>query len=123
MTADDSLEREIADVYERDAPRRAPDWVLASVLDAIDDTPQRRVLIPAPWRFLDMNTVAKVAIAAVAVLAIGALGLNALSPRTSSGVGPASPSPSPSASPSADPSAPPPLSATFTSTVHGYSIG
>lgn len=123
MNANDSLERGIADVYEREAPPRAPDWVLGSVLDAIDTTPQRRVLIPAPWRFRHMNTFAKAAIAAVVVIAVGALGLSVLGPRNSSGVGgqpTASPSPSPSGSP--DPSAPPPLSSTFTSTINGISI-
>ena len=36
MNANDSLERGITDAYERDAPARAPDWVLASVLESID---------------------------------------------------------------------------------------
>ena len=126
MNANDSLERGIADVYEREAPSRAPDWVLSSVLDAIDTTPQRRVLIPAPWRFRHMNTFAKAAIAAVVVVAIGAVGLSVLSPGRSSGVGgqpSASPSvsPSPSLSTSPDPSAPP-LSQTFTSERHGFSM-
>ena len=123
MNANDSLERGIADVYEREAPPRAPDWVLASALDAIEKTPQRRVFIPAPWRFPYMNSFAKAAIAAVVVVAIGALGLSVLGPRGSSGVGgqpSASPSPSPSTSP--DPSAPPPLSSTFTSTINGISL-
>ena len=120
MNANDNLERGIADVYEREAPKRAPDWVLASALDAIEVTPQRRVLVPAPWRFTDMNTFAKVAIAAVIVLAIGAVGLSVLMPRSSSSVG-NQPSASPSPATSADPSAPPPLSSTFTSTMHGIS--
>jgi hypothetical protein len=130
MNANDSLERGIADVYEHEAPMRAPDWVLASALDTIEVTPQRRVLIRAPWRYTQMNTFAKVAIAAVVVLAIGAVGLSVLGPRGSSGVGgqpSASPSPSlspapSSPSPSTDQSAPPPLSSTFTSTMHGFSI-
>ena len=132
MNANDNLERGIADVYEREAPKRAPDWVLAKTLETIESTPQRRVLIRAPWRFPPMNTVAKVAIAAVAVLAIGVVGLNMLSPRGSSGVGAQpsasrSPSPSPSPSPSASPSAsgassvPPSLTSTFASTMHGLS--
>jgi hypothetical protein len=133
MNANDNLERGIADVYEREAPKRAPDWVLAKALETIESTPQRRVLIRAPWRFPPMNTVAKVAIAAVAVLVIGVVGLNMLSPRGSSNVGGSAPtaspsaSPSPSPSPSASPSAsgaaslPPPLTATFTSTMHGLS--
>ncbi len=51
MNANDNLERGIADVYEREAPKRAPDWVLAKALETIESTPQRRVLIRAPWRF------------------------------------------------------------------------
>lgn len=127
MSANDSLERGIADVYERDAPARAPDWVLTTALETIESTPQRRVLIRVPWRLPEMNTFAKVAIAAVAVLAVGLVGLNLLSPRNPSGVGgqpTASPSPSASSSPSASPSsaAAPPLSETFTSTMHGISL-
>ena len=121
MNANDSLERGIADVYEREAPSRAPDWVLASILDAIEATPQRRVLIPVPWRFRHMNTFAKVALAAVVVIAVGALGLSVLGPRSPSGVG-GQPSASPSPSPSPDASAPPPLTETFTSDRHGFSI-
>jgi hypothetical protein len=36
MNANDSLERGIADVYEREAPQRAPDWVLATALETIE---------------------------------------------------------------------------------------
>lgn len=127
MNANDSLEREIADVYHAEAPQRAPDWVLASALETIESTPQRRVLIRVPWRFPDMNnTFAKVAIAAVAVLAIGVVGLNLLRPSGNSGVGaqpPASPSASPSPSPSPSPAASPSQAlSTFTSTMHGLSI-
>ena len=127
MNANDNLERGIADVYEREAPKRAPDWVLAKTLETIESTPQRRVLIRAPWRSIEMSTFAKVAIAAVVVLAAGALGLAVLRPGTAPSVGgPGAPSPSPSLSPSPspspDPHAPPPLSETFTSTVNGLSI-
>jgi hypothetical protein len=127
MNANDNLERGIADVYEREAPTRAPDWVLASVLDAIDTTPQRRVLVHVPWRFPEMNSFAKLAIAAVVVVAIGAVGLSMLGPRSSSGVG-GQPSASPSASPTptfgatVSPAPPPPLTGTFTSDRHGFSI-
>ncbi|MFL5686380.1 MAG: hypothetical protein ACJ77D_10045 [Chloroflexota bacterium] len=133
MKANDSLERGIADVYHAEAPQRAPDWVLASALETIESTPQRRVLIRAPWRPIDMSTFAKVAIAAVVVLAVGVIGVSMLGPRSSSvggGQPTASPSPSASASPStrATPSgspasSPPPPSATFTSTMHGISTG
>lgn len=127
MNANDSLERRITDFYETEAPPRAPDWVLQSTLDTINATQQRRVLIRAPRRFPEMNSFAKLAIAAVIVIAVGAVGWRMLSPSSPSGVGSpptASPSvtPNPSPSPSPDSSGPPPLSSTFTSTMHGFSI-
>ncbi len=127
MSANDSLERRIADFYETEAPPRAPDWVLRSTLDTIDDTQQRRVLIRAPRRFPEMNSFAKLAVAAVIVIAVGAVGWRMLGPSSPSGVGgqpsaSPSPTPSPSATASPDPSAQPPLSSMFTSTMHGFSI-
>jgi hypothetical protein len=126
MSAHDDLERRIADFYASDVPTRAPDRVLESVLDSIDDTNQRRVLIRAPWRFPNMNSFAKVAVAAVVVIAVGAVGLSLLSPRAPSGIGgQPSPSPSPSLSPSPSPSpslTAPALTETFTSERYGYSI-
>lgn len=127
MNANDNLERGIADVYHAEAPRRAPDWVLANALEMIETTPQRRVLIRVPWRFPDMNTTfAKVAIAAVVVLAVGFVGLNMLGSRSGPSVGGAAPSasPSPTASPSPSPSASSSAAmSTFTSAMHGLSIG
>jgi hypothetical protein len=122
MTAEHDLERRLADYYATEAPSRAPDWVLGSVLETIDTTPQRRVLIRVPWRFPTMNTYAKWAIAAVAVLAVGAFGLSLLRTSPTPGVGTSPPSPSPSPSLSPGPSAPPPLGGTFTSSLHGISI-
>ncbi len=85
MTASDSLERRIADHYATEATPRAPDWLLASALETIDDTPQRRVLMRMPWRFPHMNNFAKVAIAAVVVIAVGAVGLSLLGLRPNPG--------------------------------------
>jgi RNA polymerase sigma-70 factor (ECF subfamily) len=129
MTANESLERQVADYYASEAPHRAPDWVLRSALETIEHTQQRRVFIRAPRRFPRMNSFAKVAIAAVVVIAVGAVGLSVLGPRSPSDVGAlptASPSPSPSPTPSSSPSAsqitPPALTETFTSERHGFSI-
>jgi hypothetical protein len=122
MNASHDLERRLADHYASEVPPRAPDRVLEAVLDTIENTSQRRVLVRAPWRFPRMNTYAKWAIAAVVVLAVGALGLSVLRTSPTPGVGTSPPSPSPSPSPSPDPSAPPPLGATFTSTIHGISV-
>jgi hypothetical protein len=79
-----------------------PDRVLDSVLDQLPATSQRRSWWPA-WRFRQMNSALKLAIAAVAVVVVALVGINLL-PR-SDGVGgsgtSASPAPSPIASPSA----------------------
>jgi hypothetical protein len=36
MTANDRLERRVADYYAAEAPPRAPDWLLRSTLETID---------------------------------------------------------------------------------------
>ena len=128
MNANDDLERRIADFYETEAPRRAPDWVLGQALSTIDTTKQRRVLIHVPWRVPPMNSFAKLAIATVAVISVGLVGLAVLRPGTGSNVGgpggTPSPSPSPAASASPGPSVSPlpALTETFTSAMHGISV-
>jgi len=129
MTANDSLERRIADHYAAEAPPRAPDWLLRSTLTTIDSTPQRRALIRVPRRFPNMSNFAKVAIAAVVVIAVGAVGLSLLRPSTPSGVGgqpsaapSASPSPTPTTSPSVSSVSPAALTETYTSARNGFSI-
>jgi hypothetical protein len=86
-----------------------PDRVLDAVLDQVPATPQRRSWWPA-WRFSDMNTYAKLAIAAAAVVVVAVVGINLL-PRSGGDVGGAptvspssTPSPSPTVSPSPSPS-------------------
>jgi hypothetical protein len=132
MNANHELERRLADFYATEAPQRAPDRVLESVLATSEITRQRRAVIRLPWRFPIMNSYAKIAIAAVAVIAIGAVGLAVLRPGTSPGVGgqvvTPSPEPSPSSSPratsepTASPHLTPPLTQRFTSTRHGISV-
>jgi hypothetical protein len=87
MTANDDLERRIADFYATEAPTRAPDWVLASTLATVDTTRQRRAAIALPWRFPHMNVYAKAAVAIVAVVAVAAIGVAFLRPGSTSGVG------------------------------------
>jgi hypothetical protein len=133
MNANDDLERRIADFYETEAPRRAPDWVLGQALSTIDTTKQRRVLIRVPWRVPPMNSFAKLAVATVVVASVGLVGLAVL--RPGSGTGPGglsgpspspitSPSPSPTTAPSPSPTPfiPPALTQPFTSDFHGISI-
>jgi len=134
MTAKDDFERRIADHYAAEAPHRAPDRVLGTALATIDTTRQRRVLVPAPWRFATMNGFTRVAAIAVAVIALGAVGLAVLGTGSGPRNGPvATPSPSVSPTPTVAPTAsprpsstpdpsPPPLGSTFTSSVNGISI-
>jgi hypothetical protein len=126
MNASPDLERRLTDFYAGDAPQRAPDWLLGAALETIDSTPQRRRFIRMPWRLPNMNTYAKVATAGVAVVAVGAIGLTVLRPAPS-GPGGQIASPSPEGSPSFGPSnvAPPApaITETFTSDIHGISIG
>ena len=126
MNANHDLERRIADYYATEAPPRAPDWVLGSVLATIDTTPQRRAFVRLPRRFHDMNTYAKLAIAAVVVIAVGLVGLTFLRPSEGSSVGgpnaSTSPSPSTRRSPTIIDPSPPPLAETFRSSINGLSI-
>ena len=127
MKPNHELERRLTDFYASEAPPRAPDRVLESVLALTDITTQRRAVFRLPWRFPIMNSYARIAIAAVAVIAIGAVGVAVLRPGTSPGVGgqpTASPSlaPSPSVTPTASAVVPPALTKTFTSPRLGYSI-
>jgi hypothetical protein len=120
MNANLDLERRLADFYAGDAPQRAPDRVLDGALATIDSTRQRRALLRVPWRFPNMNSYAKLAIAAVAVIAIGAVGLAVLRPGLGTGPGGITPSESPSSSPSGSP--PPALTETFSSPTNAIAL-
>ena len=124
----------IAEAYLADGPTVLADRVFDAALGEVHLTRQRRRLWRTPWRFSDMNTFAKVAVAAVAVIAVGFLGMTFLQPGGNGGVGAPSPTPSPTvaptpsltptptAIPTPDPTAPP-LTGQFTSPSHGYTIG
>jgi hypothetical protein len=132
MIADHDLERRLADAYAAEAPMRAPDRVLASILETVDHTRQRHVVLPVPRRLQSMNPYAKLAIAAVAVVAVSVVGLAIVRPGSGPTVGalpPASPSTAPSSSPSPTPRPTPTplptaaaLTGTFTSTRNGLVI-
>ena len=68
--------------------------IAGAVLDQVETTPQRRSWWPA-WRFSDMNTYVKFAIAAAAVLVVAVVGYNFLPGRGGVGGPTATPSPSP----------------------------
>jgi len=84
-----------------------PDRVLDAVLDQVPATRQRRAWWPA-WRFADMNTPIRIAIAAAAVVIVALVGINVLPksggvgglPSPTPSPGPTSPSPGPTPSPS-----------------------
>lgn len=103
----------IADAYLAPGPIVLPDRVLDAAFEEVHRTRQRRAPWREPWRFLPMNTFAKVAVAAVAVIAVGYLGLAVLAPSASGPGGAPSVAPSASASPSFAP---------FTSERNGFSI-
>jgi hypothetical protein len=97
----------VLDRYLSDGPERVPDRVIDAALDTIDDTQQRRAM-RVPWRFNDMGSTLKVAVAGaaiVAVLAVGAVYLGGSKPTAN--VGGPGPTPSPSA-PSITPESPSP---------------
>lgn len=75
-----------------------PDRVLDAVLDQVPATPQRRSWWPA-WRFAQMNTYAKLAMAAVALVVVAVVGYNLLPTRGGVGVPQASLSPAPTLAP------------------------
>ncbi len=97
MNVDRDIERRLTDLYSAEANVRAPDRVLATALETIDHTKQRRRLIRAPWRFPGLNSYARLALVAAFAVAIGTIGLATFRPA---GTGPgAHASPSPTASP------------------------
>ena len=120
MNANHELERRLADFYATEAPQRAPDRVLESVLATSDITRQRRAVFRLPWRFPIMNSYAKMAIAAVAVIAIGAVGLAVLATGRAARLGVVTPTASPTSGPSVRRSSE--LTESFTSSVHGISV-
>ena len=103
-----------------------PDHILDAVLDQVPATPQRRSWWPA-WRFVDMNTYAKLAIGVAAVAVVAVVGINLLA-GTGGGVGGSStvsPSPSLGGAPTAAPTVPPGITewTMYTSAVHRFTVG
>ena len=120
MNANHELERRLADFYATEAPLRAPDRVLESVLATSEITRQRRAVFRLPWRFPIMNSYAKMAVAAVAVIAIGAVGLAFWRDGAPPGPGIVTPTASPTSGPFGSPSSE--LTESFTSSLHGISV-
>jgi hypothetical protein len=127
---------------DRDVSRAIRSWlhedrhedashIAGAVLDQVEATPERRAGWPA-WRTPTMNRFITFGLGAAAVVVIGILlGAQLLGEPTSiGGRGEATPTPeassipTPTATPEPTPSpvAAPPLSGSFTSTLHGYSL-
>ncbi len=100
MSTDRDVTRIVRSWLE-EGPTALPDRILDAVLDQVPATPQRRAWWPA-WRFRDMNTSFKLAIAAAAVAIVALVGINLL-PRAG-GVGGTGPSPTPTSPQTAPPS-------------------
>ncbi|MEA2545443.1 MAG: hypothetical protein QOI09_716 [Chloroflexota bacterium] len=120
MTNGPDLERRLADHYAREAPPRAPDFVLAEALSTIETARQRPALGRIFWRTRLMSNLARAAAAVVVLIVVSVVGLMFLGRSTGTGSnGVAGPSVAPSGG---EPSAPPPLTGAFTSSFNGYSI-
>ena len=137
MTAPRDVDRQL-EAFLLDGPTTLPDPSFDAVRDRVEGTRQRVVI--GPWRLPDMHKLVPFAVGAVAVVAILLVGgrLLPVAPGGTVGGAPAptqtrtptaaptaapSPSPTPRPSPSASPVAtPPPLTQTFTSAVHGFSM-
>ncbi|MBA2633069.1 MAG: hypothetical protein H0U86_08740 [Chloroflexi bacterium] len=131
MTSRSDIER-VLDRYLAEGAEQMPDRVIDAALDQIDHIPQRRVL-RVPWRFYQMLTFLKPALAVAAVIAVLVVGGMFLSRGPSASVGgPAASTPSPSPSASASAAVSPSSSAqaltdtsnwvAFTSERYGYEI-
>ena len=116
----------IADWFEDD-PHSAPDQALDIVLAAFPSIKQRRAQ-RAPWRYSDVTSPLKLAVAAAAIVVAVAGGAWLLGQQPGApGVGgQPTPTPTPLASPTVSPTASQPESEawkTYTSSQYGFTIG
>ncbi len=137
MTAPQDLDRELT-AFLTDGPTELPDASFDAVRDRMETTRQRVVL--GPWRVPDMSKFVPYALGAAAVVVALVAGLQFLRPTEPSGpaavpsVQPSAiPSPTPTQTPTQTPTpsttpsashaaSPPPLTQTFTSPLHGFSV-
>jgi hypothetical protein len=97
QTLDPGFDPRIAEWLEAD-PDRAPGETLDTILAALPSVPQRRA-VRAPWRFPEMFTPARIAVAAlIGVLLVGGA-FHVFQRPGQSNVGVPGPSPSPSEAP------------------------
>ncbi len=129
MTAHNDLDRQLND-FLRDGPTELPYESFDAVRDRTEQTRQRVVL--GPWRFPEMNKFVTIGLGAAAVVVLIFVGAQLFgSPTDDTGsvatpsaesTATAEPTATPEPSPSPSPIAAPPLTQTFTSTQHGYTV-
>jgi hypothetical protein len=131
MTTRSEIEQAL-DRYLAEGAERVPDRVIDAALDQIDQIPQRRAL-RVPWRFHEMPSVFKFALAGAAVVAVLVVGSMFLVRGPTPNVGgpgmapasptsPASPSPSPVPSPTSNPLLDTSTWTTYVSDRYGFTI-
>ena len=126
MTAHNDLDRQLND-FLRDGPDELPYESFDAVRDRTEQTRQRVVI--GPWRLPEMNKIVTIGLAAAAVVAVVFIGSQFLGSNPG-GQAPRPPQSrrrraEPTATPEPSPSPPtsaPPLTQSFTSTLHGYSV-
>jgi hypothetical protein len=127
MTARDDFDRQL-DAFLSDGPTELPDPSFYAVRHRTESTRQRVVI--GPWRMPDpMNRFAAIGLGTAAVVVALVVGMQVLRPSAPGGVGgapSAAPSPTPArtgtTAPSQSPTSATPLSQSFTSTMHGFSV-
>ena len=130
MTTPHDRDRRL-EAYLMDGPTELPDPSFEAVRARTESTRQRVVI--GPWRVPDMSKFLALGAGIAAVVVVLAVGSQLLpAPAGSLAGGGSSPSPTaapsptrsptPSPSPSPAPATPPPLTQTFTSPIHGFSM-
>jgi len=134
MTARRDPDR-LIDAFIKEGAEQLHDQVYDAVRSSIEHRRQRVVI--GPWRLPDMNKLVPIGLGAAAVVVVLVVGAQLVRPATPATVGAApstapttaataAPTAAPSAAPASptapSPSTPPPLSRTYTSNIHGYSM-
>ena len=122
MTARNDLDRQLHD-FLRDGPTELPYESFDAVRDRTETTRQRVVI--GPWRLPEMKKIVTIGLGAAAVVVALFVGAQLLG-APSGGLGSQpTPTPEPTATPEPSPSpaaSAPPLTQSFTSTLHGFSM-
>jgi hypothetical protein len=121
MSAHRDLDRLIQS-FLAEGPMELPDPSYEEVRDRVEQKRQRAFI--GSWRTPDVSNILKIVLAAAAVVVIAVIGFNLL-PGSPAPGGEPSATPEPTASPEPSPSptaSTPPLTQSFTSTLHGFSV-